>query len=170
MPIEGTIQVRFIVPQAKVEGIPEHNQVLRVGMGNIYLPIKEGKKILHLFRKDQEINEVWNKSIALPNKTLVIFQNKQAQFFVQQVEEVSTFPYSKTLRIKKDTIFLETSEIEKLWNLFAKDQVARCVLNNSVAIPDGTVMIIQKNDSIPTIEPVTRRTSNLFTRCFLCGK
>ncbi|VHO02036.1 hypothetical protein [Candidatus Rhabdochlamydia sp. T3358] len=170
MSIKGAIELRFIIPQAKIEGIPEHNQALRIGMGSIYLPIKEGEKLLHLFCKDQAINEVWNKPITLPNKTLVMLQSMQAQFFVQQVEEAPTSNCSKTFRLKKDTISLETGEIEKLWNLFSKDRVARCALNNSVAIPNGTVMIIQKNDSIPTIEPVTRRTANLFTRCFLCGE
>ncbi len=148
MPIEGAIGLRFIVPQAEVEGIPEHNKVLRVRMDSIYLPIKEGRKLLHLFCKDQAINEVWNKPITLPSKTLVIFQNMQAQFFVQQVEEVLAPARSKTFRIKKDTIFLETSETEKLRSLFSKDRVRRCVLNNSITIPDGTVMIIQKDDSV----------------------
>ena len=168
MHIEKAVELRFIVPQAEVREILDHNEAQRTGISNIYLSMSEGKKLWNLLYKDQE-SKGWNKFIACPDKTVIIFQNMQAQFIVPHIEEEIDLTCHETLRVREDTISLNISEMEKLWNLFSKDQTINFTLNNSVVIPDGTLIRIQNkqdNDFVPAIETLAHRIFNFFISCF----
>ena len=175
IPIENVMELRFILPKTEVEGILDHNKALRVGIGNIYLNMTEGRKLLNLFYKDR-VEQVWNTFIALPNKTTMIFQgrkNIQVDFIISHNEEEITPACHEILRVRRETISLEISEVEKLWNLFSKDHVISNILSDPITIPDGTLMRVQNkqnNDFAAAIEPLTCRTSNLFTRVSPWGK
>jgi len=172
MHIKKAVEVRFIVPQTEVRKTLDHNEAQRVGISNIYLSVSEGKKLWNLFYKDRE-SKRWDKFIACSNKTVIIFQNMQAQFIVPNIEEEIDLTCHETLRAREGTISLNTSEMEKLWNLFSKDQIMNFASNNSVVIPDGTLIRIQNkqdNDSVPATETLAHRIFNFFISCFPCRK
>lgn len=164
---EKVIELRFVVPQAEIKRIFDYNEMLAVRVNSIYLNMKEGKKLLDLLYKDQ-VNEIWNKFVDLPNETVIIFQNRQIQFAVPCVEEKKASTYQETLT--RRTIFLEISEIEKLWNLFSKDRMVYPLLSHSIVIPNGTLMRVQSKQDLLTIKTLDRKIFNFFTSCFFCRK
>lgn len=172
MHMEKAVEVQFTVPQAEVRKILDHNEAQRGGISNIYLSMSEGKKLWNLFYKGRESKE-WDKFIACPDKTVIIFQDMQAQFIVPNIEGEIDLTCHETLRAREDTISLNISEMEKLWNLFCKDQTINFTLNNSIVIPAGTLIRIQNKqdyDSVPATEILAHRIFNFFISCFPCRK